>query len=80
MQYAEGIQAAQRSTVTALNFDLISSGDGEAVQSILRVATEDLKRAVQAIKAGQPQQNRLLDLVESALLEAQKYLAQKGVK
>ena len=77
VQHANGIKAVQNSTKTALEFDLISADDGEAIASILDVAIRDLKRAIEAIKAGQPQQHRLLDLVGDALLEAQRYLARK---
>lgn len=78
MQHANGIKAVQSSTETALEFDLISADDAETVASILDVAIRDLKRAATAAKAGQPQADRLLNLVEDALLEAQRYLARKG--
>lgn len=77
MQHANAIKAVQNSTKTALEFDLISASDGEAVATILDVAIRDLKRAIAAIKAGTPTADRLLNLVEDALLEAQRYLARK---
>lgn len=80
MQYAEGIKAAQRAAITAVEFDVISVEQAEAVQSITRTATADLRRAIAARRAGVAKQEwqRILAIVDDALDQVARLLAQKG--
>jgi len=80
MQYAEGIKTIQRATITAVDFDLITIPDAEAIQAVLRTATADLRRAIAARRAGVPMQewSRILAIVDDALTRVEAILARKG--
>ena len=81
-QYTKALTGINRTTTTALGYDLITADEAEAVQAATRAATVDLKRAIADINAGQPSDvtERVLALVLASLNEAQRLLAKKDVK
>ena len=82
LQAAEAIKTTQRAAIDALEFDIISAEEGEVVQGITRVATQDLKRAINARRAGQTRTawNRIIDVVFDGLAEAALILEGKEEK
>ena len=81
-QYTKALTGINRTTTTALGYDLITADEAEAVQAATRAATVDLKRAIAAINSGSTRDvtTRILDLVLAGIVEAQRLLAVKGVK
>lgn len=82
LQAAEAIKTTQRSAINALEFDIISADEGEVVQGLTRVATADLKRAINARRAGQERSSwdRIMDIVFDGLAEAAVILEGKEEK
>lgn len=79
LQYAKAIVAANDATATALDFGVIKADTGAAIQQMTRAATQDLKRAITARRAGAPRNtvDRILALVEDALERAAVLLGEK---
>ncbi len=76
LQYAHAIITINDSTAQAVEFGIIDPDVAEVIQGITRASTADLKRAVAARRAGRSRESyeRILDLVQSALLEAGRIL------
>lgn len=71
-QYGHAIKDVNDSATMALDFGLIDADTAAAIQAATRTATADLKRAVAALKAGEPRDDvmRILDIVNDALANA----------
>jgi hypothetical protein len=76
LQTAKAIQGVNDNAVVALNFDIISADEGEAVQAATRTMTRDLKRAIAARRAGEPLEawERIMLGIQDALKEASRIL------
>jgi len=76
LQAAKAIQTTNESTAQALDFGIIKADEGEVVQGFTRLATQDLKRAISARRAGQPKEawERIMDIVFDGLAEAARIL------
>ena len=76
IQAAAAIEGVNRGTVLALDNEIISANEGEAVQVVTRTATSALKGAIAARKAGKALQiwQTFLDSVYVAVKEAQRIL------
>ena len=82
LQAVKTITNINDSTVTALDFGIIKADEGVAIQALTRAATVDLKRAIAARRAGQAYEtwDRLLNIVDTVLVEASRILAAKERK
>lgn len=76
VQIARGIITTNQLAVQALDAGIITPGDGEAVQRLTRMATDDLRSATAARRAGKPKKlaDVLLDGAEKYILEAARLL------
>lgn len=81
-QYTKTLTGINRTTATALDYDIIKVEEAVAVQAATRAATTDLKRAIAGINAGQPADvtERIFALVLASINEAQRLLAKRGVE
>ena len=79
LQYITAMTDAAKTTTAALDVGAISADTGAQISAILKVARNDLKRAVADRRAGKPeaQWGRVLSIVQDALTQVAVLLAQE---